>query len=65
MTDTRSELDQPIISDEAMEELLNPDNMSGNQREALKRLDDKNVDHADLKEALAGALAAYEKAKNS
>lgn len=47
----------------AMDEALNPDTFSGAEMRALKALDAKNLDTADLASMLQQALAAYQRGK--
>lgn len=60
-----TELDTPAPSQAEIDALLNPDNMSGKQLEALRKMDEKNVDREDLGVLMAGMLDAYNAAKNS
>ncbi len=58
-----SELNEAAPTQAEIDDLLNPDYLSGRQREALRRLDEKNIDRADLVALLQGALDAYNRAK--
>lgn len=48
-----------------MDAALNPDDLSGAQIRALKKLDEKNLDTDDFAEILAAGLAAYHKAADA
>lgn len=50
-------------SDADIDKLLDPDVMSGRQIEALRKIDEKNVDHSDLKNFLLAFIEGYESAK--
>ncbi len=55
---------QPIEQSE-MDAALNPENFSGAELRALKKLDEKNVDVADLTAMFELALLAYQRGKNN
>ncbi len=60
-----TELNKSAPTQAEMDQLLDPDYLSGRQRDALKRLDEKNVDRSDLMELFAGALEAYKAARDA
>ncbi len=59
-----SELEKSMPSQAEMDDLLNPDFMSGRQLEILKKMDEKNVDRADLLELMRSFLDSYRSAVN-
>ena len=58
-----SELNNPIPSKDEVNDLLNPDFMSGRQIAAFKKLDESNLDIEDFAELLQAAMDAYLKAR--
>lgn len=51
-------------SEEEMDVLLDPQNLSGAQIDVLKKMDDKNVDHADIKILVTTFIEAFNRARN-
>ena len=51
-------------SQQQIDDLLNPDVLSGKQIEIMRKLDEKNLDREDMEEILRSFLASYNAAKN-
>lgn len=58
-----SELGKETPSQSDIDELLNPDALSGRQIEVLRKLDEKNLDKEDLEEILSAFMTTYQQAK--
>ena len=54
---------ETVVTQAEMDAALNPEIFSGAELRALKKLDEKNVDAADLTAMLEMALIAYQRGK--
>lgn len=59
-----SEFDKDAPTQEEVDDALNPDYFSGKQYEALKKMDEKNVDRNDLSTLFQRIRDKYRSAKN-